>query len=57
MVNLGLIYKLSESINSSKNNESEAAKMFKAAVDKENEKFKFDIHSRNPAALVNLGII
>lgn len=56
-MNLGLIYKLSDAGNFSKNNESEAAKLFKAAVDKDNEKFKFEIHNRNPAALVNLGVI
>ena len=39
-MNLGLIYKLSETENFSKNNESEAAKLFKAAVDKDSEKFR-----------------
>lgn len=56
-MNLGLIYKLSELTNFGPNNESEAAKLFKAAVDKDNDKFKHDVSKRNPAALVNLGVI
>lgn len=37
--------------------ESEAAKLFKAAVDKDRINFRDDIGKRNPAALVNLGVI
>lgn len=55
IVNLGLIYKLSD--NFGPNSESEAAKLFKAAVDKDNDKYKYEVQKRNPAALVNLGVI
>lgn len=37
--------------------ESEAAKLFKAAVDKDRANYPHDIRKRNPAALVNLGVI
>jgi Flp pilus assembly protein TadD len=57
IVNLGLIYKLSELTNFGPNSESEAAKLFKAAVDKDNDKYKHEVQKRNPAALVNLGVI
>ena len=40
-----------------KKGESEAAKLFKAAVDKDKINFRDDIGQRNPAALVNLGVI
>jgi tetratricopeptide (TPR) repeat protein len=57
MVNLGLIYKLNELIDVSHKGESEAAKLFKAAVDKDRANFPNDLRKRNPAALVNLGVI
>lgn len=57
MVNLGLIYKLGELIDPGSKGESEAAKLFKAAVDKDRANYPNDISRRNPAALVNLGVI
>jgi tetratricopeptide (TPR) repeat protein len=57
MVNLGLIYKLNELIDVTHKGESEAAKLFKAAVDKDRANFPNEVRKRNPAALVNLGVI
>lgn len=57
MVNLGLIYKLNELIDATHKGESEAAKLFKAAVDKDRANYPSDLRKRNPAALVNLGVI
>ena len=57
MVNLGLIYKLAEVLDVGHKGESEAAKLFKAAVDKDKANYPNDISKRNPAALVNLGVI
>lgn len=57
MVNLGLIYKLNELIDVTHKGESEAAKLFKAAIDKDLANFPKDVRKRNPAALVNLGVI
>jgi tetratricopeptide (TPR) repeat protein len=57
MVNLGLIYKLAEIADVTHKGESEAAKLFKAAVDKDRANYPHDVSRRNPAALVNLGVI
>jgi tetratricopeptide (TPR) repeat protein len=57
MVNLGLIYKLSEMMDVGQKGESEAAKLFRAAVDKDRANYPHDVRKRNPAALVNLGVI